>query len=247
MTGCGPFRFNLKNAEQRQAAFLTLALFMCLFSKLSCADTPLNTIANQETKQHISEVESYIRQQSLQGMSLLPNQARTAIGWVSGKWHSVALEGDTTNSSADTSAPALLGSIEQQTVDGMPVSFGSNFHHKGFLPTHDAFLMGMGIGQNALGNKLQFTLRPFYGQGWDALEGYWGSELAMTIAQRPDGMPWGKISITYTDHGRGIDLSGNIDLTNHLTFTSGIKQNDITGDSNYVMLKWKVSFGNNSR
>jgi hypothetical protein len=48
-----------------------------------------------------------------------------------------------------------------------------------------------------------------------------------------------------TDHGRGIEVRGDIDLTSGFKFTSGTRQNSITGESNYIMLRWGFTFSDN--
>jgi hypothetical protein len=45
-----------------------------------------------------------------------------------------------------------------------------------------------------------------------------------------------------TDHGRGVDLHGDVDLTEGWKFTSGVRQNSWDDNSNYMMLKWKMNF-----
>jgi len=171
------------------------------------------------------------------------------MGWFSGNWHSMSLSNE--GSTDDTSSNDTM-STSQPSDSSVPVNVSSNYHHKGFLPTHDAMMMGVGAGQNILDNKLQFTARPYIGQSWDSLRHYWGTEVAMTVAQHSDGLPWGKIAVGYvggdealTDHGRGMDLHGDVDLTHGFTFTSGMRQNSISGDANYVLVKWKLTFGGN--
>jgi len=245
MTGRGNIRRYLINAEHRHVVFLTLAFFLTLISHFSHADSPY-LIDSEENKRRISEVENYIRQQAKGSVGLLPGEVRTAIGWASGSWHAVAL-----SDSEEASGPIepLTSSAVSETGGDVPFHLASNFHHKGFLPTHDAMMMGFDVGKNVFDNKMQLTVRPFYGQGWRSLQGYWGSEVTMNILERDDGMPHGKISMGYvdgnesmTDNGRGIELHGDVDLTNRWTFTSGIKQDNVSGDTNYVMVKWKLDF-----
>ena len=247
MIGWFSIHRSLTNAEIRQAAFLTLTLFLVLASRLSLAD-PLPAIeAAQENADKIrtSEVTSYIRQQALHGASMLPSEARQVMGWFSGNWRAVNVSGDDDDAMPTTGGQGLT----QSTPDDSSIGLTSNFHHKGFLPTHDAMMIGAAYKQNILDDKLQLTARPFIGQSWHSLRDYWGSEVSLNIAQHPDGLPWGQISMGYiggnesmTDHGRGIDLHGDVDLTNGFKFVSGMRQNSDLGDSNYVMVKWKLDF-----
>jgi hypothetical protein len=241
MKGRGFHWGTLTNAEFRQAVFLTLAMFLILISRLSHADTIQDPNA-QEIKNHINEAENYLRKESLRGLSLLPDEARQVMGLFSG-WHKVDM-------SQDGDAPTMT----EETTDTKALSFplATSLHHKGFLPMHDTMMLGISANRDFLGDKLQFTARPFYGQSWHSLRGYWGGEIALNMAQHADGLPWGKISMGYvngdesmTDHGRGVDLHGDVDLTNHFSLTSGMRQNSITGNANYALLQWKISFGGN--
>lgn len=239
----------LTNAETRQTVFLTLAFFFLLAPHLSLADPPPPVEAEEanQAKLRANEAMNYIRKQGLQGVSLLPNEARTVIGWFSGNWHPVHISDDDDGGAPTTQNRPLA---ENSPADGFSsATMAANFHHKGFLPTHDAIMIGATFKGSAIDNKLQFAARPFIGQSWHSLRNYWGGEVSMDIAQRPDGLPWGKISMGYvggeeslTDHGRGIDLHGDVDLTNGFKFTSGLRQNSASGDANYLMLKWKLDF-----
>ena len=242
----------LINAETKQAIFLTFALFLMLVSRLSHADSLPAVEAAQlaDEKAHLGEVTSYIRQQSLQGMSLLPSEARTVAGWFSGSWHAMQMSGDDNDNDA-APPPVKNKALGQQASfdDGQGANMIANFHHKGFLPTHDALMIGGALKQTILDDKLQLTTRPFVGQSWDSLRSYWGTEVSLNIAQHDDGLPWGQITAGYiggeeslTDHGRGIDLHGDVDLTNGWQFTSGMRQSSVTGDANYLMIKWKLDF-----
>ena len=252
MFGRNIMRDGLTKAEFRQVIFLTLSLIVVFLSHLCRADTYGSSCApvySPEDKQRISDIETYVRQQALHGVTILPSEARSVVGWLSGGWHSVHLfgGGDATPSPAAASGTAAF--TTQNDSDDMPMDVGSNIHHKGFLPTHDAMVMGVGVSKKVLSDKLQLTAHPFYGQNWRAVQGYWGTEMALNIAKQPDGMPWGKIAIGYvggnealTDHGRGIDVHGDVDLTEGWKFTSGVRQNSADGNSNYVMLRWKLKF-----
>jgi hypothetical protein len=246
MSGYMPTRGNLITATHRQMIFLTLALF-CFFSSPLCRADSYYT---PEEKTRIDAAENYIRKQSLRGVSLLPSDMRTAMGWLSGGWHAMpSLSGDDGAETPVQPQNMVQSDTPEQQSGVTPVGLASNFHHKGFLPTHDAMVMGIGFGHSLFDHKLQFTTRPFYGQSWGALQGYWGAEMALDIVQRPDGMPFGKITLGYiggnealTDRGRGMDLHGDVDLTNGWKFTSGLRQNSADGNSNYVMLRWKLNF-----
>ncbi|MDE2029655.1 MAG: hypothetical protein KGI97_03720 [Alphaproteobacteria bacterium] len=247
MEGCKQTTINFRNAYPRQALFLTFILLFLTIPRPCCANS-LPPDAHAALQTQLAEIRAYIRDQGKQKLGLLPGEARDAIGWLSGQWHSlssISLPGE------ESTSDALALAQGQSEEMGWPAHLTASFHHKGFLPMHDAMVLGMGFTHDAVGRKLHFTLRPFWGQSWHSFRHYWGSELALDIAQRPDGLPWGKVTIGYTsgdnsltDHGSGVELRGNVDLTHNVEFTSGIRHNGITGDSNYVMLSWKMSFDN---
>jgi hypothetical protein len=237
MTRHGFLGRNLINDPTERAVSLTLIVFVLLFSTFSHADAP--PLSGGAAQINLGDVTGYLRQQGMKGAALLPGDMRRTLSWFSGDWHAVTMTGD-----AAEEASGLASSD-----NAAPIQLETNFHHKGFLPMHDALTLGSGVGGAAFDDKLQFAARPFYGQSWHSLRHYYGGEVTMNIARRSDGMPWGQITMHYTDgestltdHGRGIDLHGDVDLTNGWRLTSGIRQNDLSGNANYVSLRWKLGF-----
>jgi hypothetical protein len=240
----------LTNARLRQAALLTLLLPLIFTSHHSHAD-PLPQIAQDALKARVSEVTTYVRKEALQGIHILPDEARELTGWFNGSWKPVNVSGDDEPPAADGSTPTTVPLTQTQTTSS-PKTFGfsTNFHHKGFLPTHDTMMMGVDVNQAVLPNKLNFTARPFWGQSWNSIRAYYGAEASLDIAKKiDDELPSGKIVIGYiggedalTDHGSGIEMHGDVDLTEGWKFTSGIRQNSSDGNSNYMMVKYKLEF-----
>jgi hypothetical protein len=229
----------LTNAEFRQALFLTLLLFAAPIGSHCHANS-----YSADEQQRIRDVENYIREQGLQSVRLLPDEMRGAIGFVSNNLKALSATASIGNDSGNQSADPT-----PSASDGMPFSVAPDFHHKGFLPTKDALLIRLGFSRKAIGDKLLFTAHPFYGQNWRSLRGYWGAEMSMLIDKRDDNLPSGALALTYTggneqlmDNGRGIDLHGDIDLTEGWNLTSGLRQNSLSGSSNYVMLRWKLTW-----
>ena len=245
MMGHGFLSRNLTQGKTEQATFLTLVLLVVLFSTFSHADSPPAMNA-AETKLRISEVTSYLRKEGLQSVASLPSSIRETLSWFSRK-HALDFTSSDEESTPATQNEALTDTLSFESA--LPMHLESSFHHKGFMPTHDSVVMGTSLHSSILDNNLQFTTHPFYGQSWQSLQHYWGSDVTMDIAERPDGLPYGKITMNYTsgtssltDHGRGIDLHGDVNLTHGWNFTSGIRQNDVSGNANYVSLRWKLDF-----
>ena len=233
----------LTHAEKWQGFLLTIVTLFVLLARTSHADIlpPVATAQEELDKQRISQVTDYVRTQALHGVSLLPSNVRSTLGWFSGSWRAVHMAA----ADDDTSAPA----VDNADAHDSEMNLVSNYHHKGFLPTHDAMMMGASFGQNLVSNKLDLAERPFIGQSWDSLRNYWGAEMTLDVAKKADGLPWGKISLGYiggndalVDHGTGVDLHGDIDLTEGWKFTTGVRQDSSTGDSNYMMFRWKINF-----
>jgi hypothetical protein len=230
----------------RQAALLTLMLPLIFTSHLSRAD-PLPPAEEEVLKERVSQVTNYVRQQALQGVHILPTEIRDLTGWLSGGWRPVKMQDDETADAAPPAADQAPGVAAAQQAQS--VGFGTNFHHKGFLPTHDTMMMGFNASQSLVPGKLGLSARPYWGQSWDSLRAYYGTEASLDIAQKADGMPWGKIVVGYvggedtlTDHGHGMEAHGDVDLTEGWKFTTGIRQNSSDGNSNYMMIKWKLEF-----
>jgi len=240
------YRFwNLTNGDLARLLFLTFALFSLHIPHVSFADTALssNTANGDDRKRILGDVQTYIRKQALHGVSILPADLRSTLGWFSGTWHDVALPGDETEDRAALDAP-----LAPRPENDAPVSLASNFHHKGFLPTHDAMVLGAGWRHAIIDERVQLDARPFYGQNWRALQGYWGGEMTLNVAAREDGLPWGKIALGYTggnqaltDHGTGVNLRGSMNLTSTLTLDADMRQQDSAVSSgNALMLRWRV-------
>lgn len=239
---------SLTHAERWQAYFLTFSALFFLLIRVAHADIlpPFEAVQKELDKQRISQATSYLRTQALKGTSLLPDEVRDTIGWFKGNWHPIHIDAD---DDEDVNASSLSGLPAAPKSDDDAVDLIVNYHHKGFLPMHDAILVGAAFKQNIVAHKLDLTARPFVGQSWNSLRNYWGAEMTLDVAQKADGLPWGKISLGYvggndklTDHGTGIDLHGDIDLTSGWKFTSGIRQDSADGNSNYMMVKWKMEF-----
>jgi len=239
-------------AACRQATFLTLTLAILLTATFTHADSLPSAAEIEANKERASEAMAYVRHEAFQGMSILPGEAREALSWFSGSWHPMQMAGDD-----EETIPAVGGAVPAQSQalrdasssESWVPDLASNFHHKGFLPTHDAMVLGLGMQHSLFDNKLGLTGRPFYGQSWHSLHSYYGGEVAMDIDKRDDGMPWGKIALGYIqgndsmiDHGTGVELHGDVDLTRGFKFTSGIRQNSADGNSNYMLLRWKLDF-----
>jgi hypothetical protein len=134
---------------------------------------------------------------------------------------------------------------------GQAMWLSPGYHHMGFLPFHDAMMMGVNLRQHLFDNRVHLDLHPFYGQNWVSLNGYGGAEMGIGLAHGDTGQVWGRIALRYTDgasnlmdNGRGFDMSAQLRLSDHLNLTAGVNSDQNTDLGNYVLLRWKlVQFG----
>jgi hypothetical protein len=125
------------------------------------------------------------------------------------------------------------------------------YHHRhGILPTHDAMIVGTHSRQALFDRYMQMDFHPYIAQSYFSAHGYYGAEMTLDLASPADtahtGKPWGKIVLGYTngdsnmmDHGRGVDLHGELRFSDTLSLNTGLRQSDSTG--NYVLLQWKIA------
>lgn len=149
----------------------------------------------------------------------------------------------------------VQSSFQQPSVDAPEALWLSpGYHHRGFLPIHDAMLMGIHLrhtpGVSLDGNSLQFDVHPFVGQSWRSLDDYWGTEVGFSLRHASSPQPWGKIAISFTqgdnqlmDHGHGFDMHTEFNFNEHLSLNAGVRENYNSDAGNYVMVRWKLVDG----
>ncbi len=155
---------------------------------------------------------------------------------------------------------ALMEKPEAETPNAFWLS--PQYHHKGLLPTKDAFVAGVNLRQSVFGNALQAEFHPFYGQGWRGGTGYWGTEMTLNLgalhatpAKNPAAtnaapagmMPKGSLTLRYTggtrdlmDRGHGIELRSSLNFTERLSLNAGVQQDQNAQRSDYVLVQWKM-------
>ncbi len=123
------------------------------------------------------------------------------------------------------------------------------YHHKGFLPFHDVMLMSFNLREHFLDDRLQFDLRPFYGQNWLSANGYGGAQLSVNLG-KSGAAPWGSLALRYSDGAsnlmdtsRGFDMTAALRFDEHLSLNAGVNGERDTELGNYVMLRWRAEFG----
>ncbi|MBV8548224.1 MAG: hypothetical protein JO126_02065 [Alphaproteobacteria bacterium] len=135
------------------------------------------------------------------------------------------------------------------------------YHHRGFLPTHDAIKLGMTGREHFMDDFVRLEARPFVGENWLHGGGIYGATVSMNFGQSPvmpknklqaamnpvrDTGGWGRISMGFvggeselTDHGKGFDLHGEVRFTENLALHSGVRDNG-DASANYVLLRWSM-------
>lgn len=155
---------------------------------------------------------------------------------------------------------AFTGLVDQPTAHDLSGAWITpNYHHKGFLPTHDALKLGLTAREHFADHFVRVEAYPFVGENWVRGGGIYGATLAVNFGQTPivpknklqaaashfrDEGGWGRISMGFvggqsdlTDHGKGFDLHGEVRFTEQLTLHTGVRDN---GDNtaNYILLHW---------
>lgn len=214
-------------------------------------ETPL---ANEERHQKYKQILDYIRKEAPGWVPGLKSVVSSPVTWVESQ---LGLEGyhlsNTVGSDSHMTAflpPVSLQSDPSSETDGQTLLLPPQYHHKGFLPTHDALMIGVSSHNAAMDNAVQFGIHPFCGQNWMGQTGYWGTEIEMGFGGdpgHPADRPWGKIALRYTngdhmlmDNNRGYDVHSEINLAENVSLNSGIRQNDSSIFGNYVLLRWKL-------
>jgi hypothetical protein len=252
----------LTDRSNRAVIFLTLLLPLILvpFSKVFADDNfdPATTqgwpdtgnLAHQETKQLLDN----IQQNAGQWAPGLPSILRDPSGWAQGKIGAVedALGlGDAVGTAENSSLVSSLMRYSTPAAEN-GAWFEPDYHHKGFLPIHDALVMGLGARQNLFDDRVRFEMQPYYGQNWLRPEGYVGSEFSVSLARGTAGdtmqNSYGKIAIGFIngdsqvlDSGHGFDMHGELNLLDNLAFHAGVRENEDTASGSYALLRWKLS------
>lgn len=220
-------------------------------SAQSQQDTPLN---DDEKHYRIQQMLHYVRSEVPQLLPGLPGYIRDPAGWALNGVRDVRDElglehdaGGGTSMIASITDPvaAMIGAPDPAQREAMWLT--PDYHHMGFLPTHDAMVFGIGMRHTMLDDRVQVQIRPFFGQNWHGPENYGGSELSVNLSTR-DGKPWGKIAVRYTegdpdmlDHGHGTDLHAELRFNDHLALHAGVRQGDDASLGNYVLLRWRLT------
>lgn len=233
----------LTNLKIGSLILLTLIAFTTHRLHPSYADATSRLSAEQDARLH--DAKNYLREQGMRQLSALPGSLRDDFDRLAKGWHPLTDD----DASDGEGAPNLTGAPAAQPnlFRDLPFDLNAHYHHKGFLPTHDALVLGGTYTHTMDAGKIRLDLKPYYGQSWHGLSHYWGGEMTLDLAKRADDLPWGRVTLGYvsgkenlTDHGTGMDLHGDLDLTEGWTFTSGVRQDPYASDSSYVLLKWKL-------
>jgi hypothetical protein len=123
-----------------------------------------------------------------------------------------------------------------------------SYSHKGFLPVNDAMIMRLNMRHRALHDRVQMDLAPFYAQNWLSTRGYGGAEASVTIhRQDKNAKPWGKVTLRYAegssdlmDRRHGIDFHADVQFTDTMNLTAGVRDSQNSQLGNYVMVRWKL-------
>jgi len=218
-----------------------------------------STIEANEQNERRTALTDYVRKEALNWAPGLPDILRDPARWALSGFHStrslfdfgISTHDDDTQTAA---ASQPVAGLMQPPEDGADQWLASTAYHHlhGILPTHDALTAGAHARQQLFDQYIQYDLHPYYGQNYFSRQGYYATDLSLDFAAPANTAettrPWGKLVIGYAngdgeliDHGRGIDLHGELRFNDNLSLNSGVRQSDPTGSSNYLLLQWKLA------
>lgn len=223
---------------------------------------PNSAIEANALDERRSSLLDYMRHQAESLTPSLPDEVRSPVKWALNGFHSAGSFlsfGVTTLDNDETQAanpdpvaqlmqpPAMPGEVADQWLAS------TGYHHRrGILPTHDTATLGGHVRQSLFSHYMQYDLHPYLAQNYFSSRNYYGAEMTLDFAAPADTSrvtrPWGQLVIGYTngesslmDHGRGIDMHGELHFSDNLTLNTGLRQSDTSGSGNYVLLQWKIS------
>lgn len=227
------------------------------------AASPANSLLDQmEGDQRRGLLFKYVRQEVPSWAPGLNEKLRAPLTWATSKLRAIGGvfgahdDGDEASGDEGFLPPLIrpLSALMQVPNENEAQAFwiAPDYHHKGFLPFHDAMITEMNFRERAFDDRVQFDLRPFYGQNWVSLNGYGGAELGVGLTHKGDTQPWGRIGFCFIngasdlmDNNRGFDMNAELRFNEHLALTAGIHGTENSDLGNYVLLRWKViGFGN---
>jgi hypothetical protein len=238
---------------------ILLTLYIALFQPIRQAraesdppyigsdQNPNNSLADEDRKQRLALISNYIKQQWQGWAPGLPMAIRNPSSWIKN-----ALTPDDDSTLAPITKPMSVMIQTPAPEESKAAWFSSDYHHKGFLPLHDAMITGFNLRHPLFDTGLSLNAHPFYGQNWHDSEGYWGTEFALSFSGGDARTlsaqnPWGKLALRYSngdttllDRGRGFDMHGDLNFDQHFSLRAGVNQTNQIEDGSYMMLRWKL-------
>jgi hypothetical protein len=216
-----------------------------------------------DKKERLKLVVDYVRKElpsQLPKMPNLPSFIRDPEQWVvkrfnsigagfSGMWDSTG--GDDVVVSVIKPVTALMKDPGEDVTQALWLA--PEYHHKGFMPTHDALVMGVKARHEMLDERMKINVHPHIGQNWHSAENFYGADMTIDVRGTRDALDGkrhklGSISISYNngdrhliDKSRGFDMHSEFDFTDHISLTAGISSGSSDSLGNYVLLQYKLS------
>lgn len=199
---------------------------------------------------------NYVRREGPSWFPGLPDALRSPARMALQSLGSTADEfGDGVSAAANELIPSFLipsspGMDPPALHDAQRLWISPGYHHMGgLMPFNDAIMLGFNYRADLPNEGFKLNIHPFYGQSWTSPKGYWGVETALGIG--PAGKkPWGVIVVRYDDgdsglmdQPRGFDMHTEFSFDNNLTLNAGVRHNEDTQLGDYVLLRWRMKFG----
>jgi hypothetical protein len=221
-----------------------------------------STLDSYEKDQRRTALIDFARQQAMTITPSLSDDLRSPARWLLNGIHAthslLNVDVSTLSQVEDASEPSanpvtdMLHDNAPTLADEPSWLASTNYHHlRGISPARDALIAGMHMKHSVMDQYMQFDLHPYYGQNYFTTRRYYGTEAKLDLQNPTDtsstSRPWGSISIGYvngnndlTEHGRGIDMHGTVNFTEHWSLNSGYRPHDTSENINYTLLQWKM-------
>lgn len=217
------------------------------------ADRPMNgsPMEEAEKRQRLKLLLDYMRKEGpdlVPGLSGIIRSPFRSVGRVFGM-DSISELGDEAGFLIPLFQPVATMMTPPSLDEAQALWLSPEYHHrKGILPFRDSLILGVNFRQQAWNDRVQFDVRPFYGQNWVSTDGYWGTEFGISLKRKEASDPWGRIALRYTDgasalvdNGHGFDMHTEIRFDKNLALHAGVRESGNSDLGDYVLLRWKLT------
>lgn len=219
-----------------------------------------NAFAKEARKARMKEIAEYAKKEIPNWLPGLPSFLRTPKEWMMRNVKSIG--GGVGDAWEVTGGNDVVVAFTKPIEEAMTAPeddvahalwLKPDYNHKGFLPLHDALMIGVNSRHRLWGDAMTFNIHPHVGQNWRNSENFWGTDITFNFTkpgkEKGDARrTLGKIAISYANgdkdvmkRKRGIDMHSEFQFTDDLSLRAGMKRNDDSKLDSYVLMQWKLA------